>query len=349
VIAVVKHTPQTSMSTQDSTQPFAPAALQVTAGQLYGEYHRNEVAADQTYKDKMLAVSGIVESINKDFVDDAYLVLETANEFEGVQAHLKSSETSKAARMSKGELITVLCSGNGMIIGTPMLKDCVIQPSQQPEATNQQEQTRSYNLPADRSETPQEPTPVPVENSKPSAYQPAVTQEPKPLPAENPTPLARTPIVIEIDQQAIALWNQKRYSEAIPLLSQACKGRNANACYYLGVMFEFGQGVAQDFNRARNLYVDACNAGNQAACSNLSILMNYEPNSLLCKSTSLAFTVNQYRDSCNAGNGMSCDTLGHLYSYGCGVAMDTEKARQLYTKACTAGNQQGCGRLKEMQ
>ena len=94
--------------------------------------------------------------------------------------------------------------------------------------------------------------------------------------------------------------------------------------------------------------MNACNAGNQIACGDLNILLSYEPDFPQCNSTTLALMVNRYRDSWN-GNGMSCDTLGHLYSYGCGVAKDAEKARQLYSKACTIGNQQGCGRLKEMQ
>jgi hypothetical protein len=240
---------------------------------------------------------------------------------------------------------------NGTIIRGVTFPDMVVQNQQQPESVNQQSQVQGYNPAADRTEAPQGPAPVPVEGeySKPSANQPVVQQEPKPVPVENSNPPAQPPSIAQIDQQAIALWNQKRYSNAIPLFNQACVGRKMDACYYLGVMFEFGHGVAQDFSRARNLYVDACNAGNQTACNNLSILMNYEPNSLLCKSTSLAFTVNQYRDSCNAGNGTSCDTLGHLYSYGCGVAKDAEKTRQLYSKACTIGNQQGCDRLKEMQ
>jgi len=188
-----------------------------------------------------------------------------------------------------------------------------------------------------------------VQNSNPTAQQPEVPQEPKPVSAENPTPPTQPPSIAEIDQQAAALWNQKRYSEAMPLFNQACSSGNADSCTRLGLMYDFGQGIVQDFSRAEAYYLKACNTGNEAACGNLSILTDYAPGSPQCNSTTLALMVNRYRDSCNAGNGLSCDTLGHLYSYGCGIGKDAAEARQLYSKACTIGKQQGCDRLKEMQ
>jgi Sel1 repeat len=218
-------------------------------------------------------------------------------------------------------------------------------PAVQNLAANQQ--TQGSNSTAKRTEAPQGSTLMPAENSKPFAAQSEVPQEPKPV--ANPNPPAHPPSIAEIDQQAVELFNQKRYADSLPLFNRACGAREADACYYLGVMHEFGRGVARDFSRERELYLKACEAGNRPACSDLDILQNYEPDLLQCKSTPLANMVNRYTDSCNAGSSESCNTLGHLYSYGCSVAMDTEKARQLYSRACTMGNQQGCERLKEMQ
>jgi hypothetical protein len=204
----------------------------------------------------------------------------------------------------------------------------MITQNQQLDEATQQVQVQASNLPADGSEAP---------------------QEPKPAPVKNPNPPAQEASIAEIDQQAIELWNQKRYSDALPLFNRACSAREADACHYLGVMFEFGHGVAQDFSRTRELYLKACQAGDRPACSDLGILQDYEPDLLQCKSTTLTIMVNRYTESCIGGDGASCSTLAHLYSYGCGIAKDADKARQLYSKACTAGNQQGCDRLKEMQ
>jgi ketosteroid isomerase-like protein len=136
------------------------------------------------YKGRTLAVTGTVSSINKDFTDSVYLMLETSNEFMGVHANLRGSEVSKASTLSKGSTVTVVCEGNGMIVGSPMLTDCVIQPNQQQEHGVENQQVQGSNLSADGSEAPQESTPVPAENSKPSAAQPEVPQESEPVPTE---------------------------------------------------------------------------------------------------------------------------------------------------------------------
>jgi osmotically-inducible protein OsmY len=145
------------------SSPAQSPAKNVNAERLFLDYQRNEVSADSMYKGRTLAVTGTVSSINKDFTDSVYLVFETSNEFMGIHANLRGSEVSKASTLSKGSTVTVVCEGNGMIVGSPMLKDCVIQP-------NQQQVQGSYQ-PADRSETPQEPTPELAENSKPAASQ----------------------------------------------------------------------------------------------------------------------------------------------------------------------------------
>ncbi|MCX0116691.1 OB-fold putative lipoprotein, partial [Escherichia coli] len=40
-----------------------------TARQLFKEYEENEVATDEQLKGKLIAVRGIVQSIDKDFTD----------------------------------------------------------------------------------------------------------------------------------------------------------------------------------------------------------------------------------------------------------------------------------------
>ncbi|MGB9406319.1 MAG: hypothetical protein WCA89_02220 [Terracidiphilus sp.] len=214
-------------------------------------------------------------------------------------------------------------------------------PTVQNLAANQQAQ--GSNPSANRSEAPQEPTPVPVVNSKPSAYQKAVTQEPKPLPVENPNPLAQPPSIAEIGQQAIALWNQKRYSDAIPLFNQACSDGKTNSCYYLGLMYDFGQGVSQDSSRAAVFYSESCKAGNGVACFHLGMLRQYQPGSAVCKSPALALGASK---GCDSGNAMSCTILGYSNIYGCGIAMDTEKGRQLLSKGCSMGYKRACDGIK---
>lgn len=124
---------QNAISDRDTTTPIAltePPAMPVQAERLFLDYQRNEVAADQKYRDKHLLVTGIVTSVNKDFTDKVYLTLGTSNMFMDVHANLEPSEVAHAGELSKGEEVTVLCSGGMMMVGSPMLHDCVFHNAQ---------------------------------------------------------------------------------------------------------------------------------------------------------------------------------------------------------------------------
>ncbi|MDR3453567.1 MAG: TonB C-terminal domain-containing protein [Rhodoferax sp.] len=121
----------TPVSAQDTgTSPAAAVepAIHVDSARLFADYSANEVSADLKYKGHRLAVSGVVQSINKDITDDTYLKLATENEFMGIHADLKKQYVSQAASLTKGQPITVICTGAGLMIGSPMLKDCAIAP-----------------------------------------------------------------------------------------------------------------------------------------------------------------------------------------------------------------------------
>lgn len=116
-----------------------------------------------------------------------------------------------------------------------------------------------------RSEAAQQPAPAPMENSNAPVAQPEAQQETAPAPAENPKPPS-PPNMVEIEEQAVALWNEKRYSEAAPFLIQACNYDRAYTCYYLGSMYNLGQGVAKDTGKGKQLISRACSLGYERAC-----------------------------------------------------------------------------------
>ncbi|MNE17756.1 TRNA-anti-like protein [compost metagenome] len=92
-------------------------------------YKNNEVAANQQFKGKTLLVSATVSSIDAGISDEPYLTLKAGGEYEfnQPQAHLADAEQNKAASLSKGQKIKLLCTGNSEIAGTPMLDNCSIQ------------------------------------------------------------------------------------------------------------------------------------------------------------------------------------------------------------------------------
>lgn len=98
--------------------------LAIKGSQISKEYHQNEVAADNKFKGKTLMVSGIVQSIDKDFLDNAILRLRVKNMFMSVMAYVHNDELSFLAGLSKGQSVSLVCRGDGMVIGSVVLRDC---------------------------------------------------------------------------------------------------------------------------------------------------------------------------------------------------------------------------------
>ena len=110
----------------NATSRPAEIAINVSAFRLFSDYESNEVAADARYKGRALAVSGTVQSVDKDLLDDIIVVLQSPNMFMGVHASLKASESQAAANLTKGERVVVLCQGEGRVIGIANLSDCTL-------------------------------------------------------------------------------------------------------------------------------------------------------------------------------------------------------------------------------
>lgn len=125
-----KEQPQAAQSTMAEQQVEAPKPeainIKVTALQLSKAYNANEVAADQKYKGKEMLVYGIITGIDKDFMNDIVVNLNSGNSFLPVRAHLEGGQDDKAASLAKGGEIIVQCSGGGFIIGSAVLNKCAI-------------------------------------------------------------------------------------------------------------------------------------------------------------------------------------------------------------------------------
>ncbi len=103
----------------------AEDAITVSSDRLQKDYSANEVNADNLYRGHLLRVTGAVQAVKKDFMDDVYVVLWTTNEFEGVHANFKGDGNGLAG-VSPGDHIAVRCRGDNVIMGSPMLKDCIL-------------------------------------------------------------------------------------------------------------------------------------------------------------------------------------------------------------------------------
>lgn len=98
----------------------------VSTNTLYSDYHANEVRADNIYKGKYLKLTGTVDEIRKDFMDNIVITLQTENMFMSIHCTILKEFNSRAANLTKGSTITIIGKCEGMIIGSVMLDDCLI-------------------------------------------------------------------------------------------------------------------------------------------------------------------------------------------------------------------------------
>ena len=100
-------------------------AMEVTSAELFSAYDKNEIAADEKYKDKWVEVSGFVDNIGKDLMDDMYVSLKTGHVIMRIQCMLNYSEVDKAARLKEGQKITLQGRVDGKLMNV-LLRECVI-------------------------------------------------------------------------------------------------------------------------------------------------------------------------------------------------------------------------------
>ncbi|MBL7719981.1 MAG: hypothetical protein JNL72_14185 [Flavipsychrobacter sp.] len=94
-----------SVNTEAPERPAIPDNLKnediITAQDLSVAYHNNEVVCDERVKDKVIPILGRVSSINKDFMDKPYAVVETDNMFMGMHCDISKED---AMKLRKGDI-----------------------------------------------------------------------------------------------------------------------------------------------------------------------------------------------------------------------------------------------------
>lgn len=113
-----------SQSTSAQAKAVEPV-LTVTASELLAAFEQNELKANQTYKNKYIAIQGAVDNIGEDIMGSPYVTLKTGNVILSVQCMLNKSEASKAANLNKGQQIIVQGNCDGKF-GNVLIKNCSI-------------------------------------------------------------------------------------------------------------------------------------------------------------------------------------------------------------------------------
>jgi putative nucleic acid binding protein len=121
----------------NSTVPPLPASvladatsaspIRMSARELWQAYETNETAA-AGYQGKMLLVTGTVRAIGKNEFDNVVVHLSAPDDAQSVHATVQSSsEKDKAASLSQGQSVSVLCIGGTKGVAGPTLSHCSIE------------------------------------------------------------------------------------------------------------------------------------------------------------------------------------------------------------------------------
>lgn len=126
------------------------------------------------------------------------------------------------------------------------------------------------------------------------------------------------------------------------LYGEACDAGDATSCGLLALMYELGQGVTQDLDKAVGFHERACDGGVGDACNHLGVL--YLGGEAAAQRPELAFAA--FDRACGAKHLAGCVNLGMLYRDGRGVEADFSRAQSLFQETCLEGHEDGCAQLE---
>ena len=134
-----------------------------------------------------------------------------------------------------------------------------------------------------------------------------------------------------------AAFDREDYATAIKLWRPLANTGNAKAQYNLGLMYEQGQGVAQDDKKAVKWYRLAAEQGNADAQFNLGYMRDLGDKVL----QDYKEAVKWYRLAAEQGGAQAQFNLGTMYDEGKGVLQDYVRAHMWYNLASAAGKAYG--------
>jgi TPR repeat protein len=121
-------------------------------------------------------------------------------------------------------------------------------------------------------------------------------------------------------------------------LERHCASGAGAACERLAELWEKGDGVPEDPEKARAFYGKACDSGRAWSCGKAGWYLRWGKGG----APDPAAAARLFERGCDGGNGWSCNALGEMVRDGEGVPKDARRALSLFEKACQAREEKGC-------
>ena len=121
-------TSSTQSTKQTAYEKKLAQAIEVDKKVLFNDYMANPISADAEYKDKVLKITGVISSIDREIAQQPYINfnMDTYG-FETIRMTFNREEEEKVTQLSKGETVTIIGTCNGTLLSTTVaLKDCYL-------------------------------------------------------------------------------------------------------------------------------------------------------------------------------------------------------------------------------
>ena len=118
---------ESDTSDEDKKKINDAPGIPVTAANLKKALKANEIKFMDTYKGKVLKVSGSVEGVDTGLTEDDVIVkISAGGTFDYVRCAMQKSQKSAASNLTKGDRITIKGKCTGESIGNPQISGGLI-------------------------------------------------------------------------------------------------------------------------------------------------------------------------------------------------------------------------------
>jgi TPR repeat protein len=134
-------------------------------------------------------------------------------------------------------------------------------------------------------------------------------------------------------------------TRARAMYDQACAHRDAYGCFTAGMFASEGRGGVRSPEAAGERFDQACALGHATACFNAGVLLYRERGARPGENERAAV---YFKRACDGQQPAGCLRLGIATLHGHGLVADPQLARDLFDRACTGGEADGCAAARQL-
>jgi hypothetical protein len=100
------------------------SGLKVSVEDLVRDWRANEIAAEQTYGQSNLEVTGIVTGVTANLTNQAVVQLQTPVEGDDLRAFMADDARPQAGEITAGQTVTLHCGPAKALMSKPFVSEC---------------------------------------------------------------------------------------------------------------------------------------------------------------------------------------------------------------------------------